>query len=364
MKTYSIPLVPGPVSIPEEIRAVYEEDFGSSDMESEFFELYAECERGLREILGTSNQIAILSGEGMLALWAALKSAVRPGDRVLSIATGVFGHGIGEMARQVGAQVEVVDFGYDSVADPQQVREAVREFQPALVTAVHCETPSGTLNCIAEIGEICREANVLYYVDYVASAGGAPVRVDDWSIDLGLLGSQKVLSLMPDLAMVSISERAWVRIEEAGHYGYDALQPWRTAIVDQYMPYTHNWQAMAGLRVAIKRLLDEGLVNSYSRHHDSAVLCRTRLKQMGIDLWPAQEEYCAPTVTAAKVPAGWSWRELDRALRQHGMVVGGSYGPMAEKVFRIGHMGSQADSALVETGMDILETIMRAGPRV
>src|SRR5690606_32525555 len=122
---------------------------------------------------------------------------------------------------------EVVGFGYDEVADPNRVRDVAREFRPKLVTAVHCETPSGTLNPLKEIGEICREIDALYYVDFVASAGGAPVEVDQNQIDLGLLGSQKVLSLMPDLSMVSISPRAWEVIEAVNYVGYDALAPWK-----------------------------------------------------------------------------------------------------------------------------------------
>src|SRR5690606_24863679 len=119
--------------------------------------------------------VPILLGEGMLALWGAMKSVIRPGDKVLAVATGLFGYGFGDMARDLGAEVEVVGFGYDEVADPNRVRDVAREFRPKLVTAVHCETPSGTLNPLKEIGEICREIDALYYVDFVASAGGAPV---------------------------------------------------------------------------------------------------------------------------------------------------------------------------------------------
>ena len=77
MQTYKIPLVPGPVSIPEEIRLVYGQDFGSSDMEDEFFKLYEECEHGLREILGTKNRVAILSGKACLPCGARLKERCR-----------------------------------------------------------------------------------------------------------------------------------------------------------------------------------------------------------------------------------------------------------------------------------------------
>ncbi len=358
MEKYPVPLVPGPVSIPQEVLAAYAVDYGSADMESEFFELYESCERSLQQMLATKSQVAILSGEGMLALWGALKSAVQPDDRVLAVATGVFGYGVGDMARRIGAQVEEAGFGYASALDPQQVADIARRFRPKLITAVHCETPSGTLNPLAELGEIAREVDALLYVDFVASAGGTPVGVDEWGIDLGLLGSQKALSCMADLSMVTVSERAWAAIEAADYVGYDALAPWRTGAADRYLPYTHNWQAMAGLRVALDLFEAEGQEAAYRRHADVASYCRDRLREIGVELWPDSEEISSPTVTAAVVPDGWTWERLDGELRKRGVAVGGSYGPLADKVFRIGHMGSQANHDLVERGMDALAEVL------
>jgi aspartate aminotransferase-like enzyme len=278
---------------------------------------------------------------------------------VLAVGTGVFGFGIGDMARQVGAEVEVVGFPYDAILDPEPVRAAARRFRPRLITAVHCETPSGTLNPLHQVGQICREVEALYYVDFVASAGGVPVDVDTNQIDLGLLGSQKVLSLMPDLAMVSVSERAWAAVAEVNYAGYDALGPWRTGVADRYLPYTHNWQAMAGLQVALNLLLAEGMEDVYGRHAQVAALCRRGLENLGIRLFPAQEAYNSPTVTAAHVPDGWGWPDFDAALRAHGVGVAGSYGPLAGKVFRIGHMGSQAQAELVRCGLEVIAEVLR-----
>ena len=39
--------------------------------------------------------------------------------------------------------------------------------------------------------------------------------------------------------------------------------------------------------------------------------------------------------------------------------MGGSYGALAGKVFRIGHMGSQADMELVKRGMDVIERVLK-----
>jgi aspartate aminotransferase-like enzyme len=129
-------------------------------------------------------------------------------------------------------------------------------------------------------------------------------------------------------------------------------------MADRYMPYTHNWQAIAGLRVAIEVLLKEGLPNVYRRHAEVARYCRERLHGMGVDLWPARDDIASPTVTAAKVPMNWTWPRLDQRLRAQGMVVGGNYGALAGKVFRIGHMGSQANKMLVKQGMDVLESVL------
>jgi aspartate aminotransferase-like enzyme len=358
MEHYSIPLVPGPVSIPPDVLAVYSVDYGSADLEEEFFQLYAACEAGLQRLLATSNDVTIQSGEGMLALWGALKSVLKSGDRVLAVSTGLFGAGIGEMARTCGAEVEVLDFGHDDIADPELVRSAALRLQPKLITAVHCETPSGTLNPLTELGAIAREVDALFYVDFVASGGGVPVLVDECHIDLGLLGSQKVLSLMPDLSMISVSPRAWHVITDVAYAGYDALNPWRSALSDRYFPYTHNWQAMAGLQVALDALFDEGLDAVYARHARVAALCRQRLREAGVALVPVREEICAPTVTAAYVPDGWSWPAFNAALRGRGMAVGGNYGPLAGRVFRIGHMGSQASIDLVERGMTVLAEVL------
>lgn len=53
------------------------------------------------------------------------------------------------------------------------------------------------------------------------------------------------------------------------------------------------------------------------------------------------------------------WKKLDARLREEGLVVGGNYGCLAGEVFRIGHMGSQADPELVREAMDIIERVVK-----
>jgi aspartate aminotransferase-like enzyme len=359
MECYDIPLVPGPTAVCQEVLAAYQVDYGSADLEEEFLELYAETQAKLRQLMGTKNQVALMSGEGMVALWGALKSTLQVGDKVLAVATGVYGYGIGDMARALGAEVETVGFDYDqAAADLDRVEAAISRHRPKMVTLVHCETPSGIINPAAEVGALVKAHEVpLYYVDAVSSVGGTPVLADEWGIDLCLAGTQKAFSSLPDLGIVAVSQAAWHIIQQVAYPGYDALAPFHTALSEGYFPYTPNWHAVAGLDSACGLLLDEGLEEVYARHAEAAAFCRKQLDRMGFDLYPRDPATSAPTVTAVKIPEAVGWERLNSALRQRGMVVGGSYGPIAGKVFRIGHMGCQADMDLLERGMDTLAQV-------
>jgi aspartate aminotransferase-like enzyme len=360
MKTYPIPMVPGPVHVPEEVFAAYSQDFGSGDLETDFLELYNRTEANLQRILATQNRVAIQTGEGMLALWGALKSCIQAGDRVLAIASGVFGFGIADMARSIGADVRVIGLPYNrTISDWKEVETAIGEFNPKMITVVHCETPSGTLNPLEELGRLKREYQVpLLYADVVASLGGAPVLIDEWSIDLALGGAQKCLSAPPGLAFVAVSQAAWEIIDQVDYAGYDALKPFRTAQQEFYFPYTPYWHGVAALHAASEIILDEGLENGFERHDRVAAFCRERLAEMGLSLFPAPDAVPSPTVTAVEVLEGFSWPQLDALFREGGLVVGGSYGPLSGKVFRLGHMGTQADQALVEQALEVIRRVV------
>eukprot|EP01089_Gocevia_fonbrunei_P012985 TRINITY_DN320_c0_g1_i1.p1 TRINITY_DN320_c0_g1~~TRINITY_DN320_c0_g1_i1.p1 ORF type:complete len:381 (+),score=51.76 TRINITY_DN320_c0_g1_i1:135-1277(+) len=373
-----IALIPGPTSVPKHILSAFAIDLGSSDLEPTFFEEYHNAQKKLATLLHTpsssnsaisaENEIIIQSGEGMLALWSALKSCVGKGDRVLAIANGLFGAGIAEMAEQIGAEVKTISFEWDTVPhtteDFEKIRTAAKEFQPVLITAVHCETPSGTLTPLEEIGKISKEVGALLYVDFVASGLGTQVEVSKWSIDLGLLGSQKVLSIPPCLSIVTVSEQAWARIEQVKYSGYDALLPWKDAVKKLYLPYTFFWQGLRALQLSLDDFLREGEQAFLQRHEQSAVYVRDRITKMGLTLYCKDIAHASPTVTAVYVPEGWTWQELDKCLRSYAVTVGGNYGPLKEKVFRIGHMGSQANLSLLTTGMDLLEKVLQEHKQV
>lgn len=359
MEKYKLGLIPGPVKVPDEIKSAWQNDYGSSDIEEEFFTLYSENQSLTQKLLHTQNDIVITSGEAMSILWASLKCTLRPGDKLLAVSSGIFGEGFAEMAGTLGAEAEICAFPYDEVPDPQKVYEHARVFRPKVITAVHCETPSGTLTpCLDDIGRIAREVGALFVVDFVSSAGGCELFADDCGIDIGLLGSQKVLSLPPCLSVSSVSKRAWEIINDVNYSGYESYNAWKNIPREHYMPYTHDWNAIKALNISLKMIMREGLDSVIKRHNEAAKLCRDLGREIGLRLFPKSECYSSPTVTAFYVPEKFSWPEFDGALRENGLAVGGNYGKLAGKVFRVGHMGSQADCDLVCSGMNIIHKVI------
>ncbi|KAF8931511.1 hypothetical protein BGZ58_007589 [Dissophora ornata] len=327
-----------------------------------------------------------MSGEGMVALWGGLKSVIpwpfyyvpegnlvqqesveRGKYRVLCVGNGVYGCGMFEMVKSLrypNVVVRAVDSEWDQPVDVEKAVETIHEWKPDLVTMVHCDTPTGALNseAVRAIGEACSKTDTLLYVDMVSSAGAVPVDVSGWNIDIGLLGSQKAFSCEPSLAMITVSAKAWKQVEKVAYTGYDALLPFISADKTG-LPYTPLWSALDALNIQLRTVfgnINEYAQEVYGRHEKVAHYCRERVQKMGLTLWWDKEHasLSSASVTAIRVPDNTTWEELDKKLRKEGVVFGGSYGQTANALFRIGHMGTQADLATVTYALDVLEKIV------
>lgn len=360
----AMPFYPGPVSMHPAALEALRRDYGPPRSGTDYVELYrATCDH-IRTFAGTDHEVALPTGEGMLGLWGALKCTLRPGDPVVTVGTGVFGDGFGDMAASLGCVVEKVSLPYDSTLTEEaldRVDDAVRRLKPVVLTAVHCETPSGTLNPLDGLGRLKRDRGVpLFIVDAVASLGGAPVHADAWNVDILLGGSQKCFACPADMSVLAVSGAAWERMAAVNYQGYEALLPFHGADEDPMrFPYTPNWSGVAALHAAAGALIQEGPARVFARHEAVAAMCRQGLADLGIPLWTAPDAVNSPTVTAARIPAGFTWPEWRNALASRGLVVGGSLGPMNGKVFRLGHMGTQADPDRMAQALAVMKEVLQ-----
>lgn len=359
MKSYTIPMVPGPTLVPERVLRAGMMNYGSADLEEEFYSLFEETEKLLQLFFGTKNQIVIQTGEGMVALWSALKSTLKKGDKVLAVSTGVFGYGIGEMAASIGCEVMFIEHPFNNgITLWSEIETAIRAFQPKMITAVHCETPSGVMNPLSQLGELKEKYNVpLLYVDTVSSIGAELIEADENHIDLCLGGSQKVLSAPPNSAFLAVSDKAWEVIDEINYVGYDALKPFHNAVESKYFPYTPSWVNIAQLYEASMVIMDDGFSDTIKRHKYNADYVMESMTKMGYVPFVKDLQFTSSTVSAFLIPEKYTWTTFDKKLRNKGLVVGGSYGSLAGKIFRLGHMGSQSNRNLIDPALDILKDL-------
>ncbi len=84
---------------------------------------------------------------------------------------------------------------------------------------VHGETSMGCMQPLCDIGRACREYDVLFIVDVVATIGGTDVRVDDWMIDATVGGTQKCLSVPSGMTPITFNERTEKKINSRKRVG-------------------------------------------------------------------------------------------------------------------------------------------------
>ncbi len=349
-------MTPGPTEIPESVRKAMSKKMLNPDIDEGFFEFYHGLEEKVKEVYGTDDDILILGGEGILGLEAAVASSIEKGDKVLCISNGVYGKGFADFAKMYGGETIMGSSSFDEPLKVEEVESKVSEEEFKAATMVHCETPTGVLNDLGEILEILEDHGILSIVDAVSSLGGTEVPVDKMDICIG--GSQKCFSSPPGLTTISISENAWDVMEEKEQNSYYTNLPiWKDMwFGDEYFPYTHLVSNLYALDESMDIILDEGSEKVFERHESMAELCRRRVYEMGLEIYPSEEGLSSPTVTAIKLD-GKALKVQKKMKEKHEISVATSLGELEDKILRIGHMGHNAYEEKVVRTMDALEDI-------
>jgi aspartate aminotransferase-like enzyme len=329
-----------------------------------FAEIIGRVTDGLKQLFETENDLFCLSCSGTGALEAMTVNMLSPGDRVLVVSIGVFGDRFATIAKTYGADVTKIDFEWGTAADPDAVAKALQaDNSYKAVCVTHNETSTGITNDLQAIAAAVRRVrpDILLLVDAISSLGSIRCQVDAWDLDVVATGSQKGWMVPPGLAMVSVGERAWKASEQARmpRFYFDFAKA-REFLAKGQTPWTPAISLFFALDVALKQLVAEGIDGIVERHQRIADLTRRGVKSLGLQLL-ADEAHASNTVTAVKVPDGVEWPKLYRLLQDdYDTLIEGGQGPLAGKIFRIGHLGWVTDKDITET----IETLRQALPRV
>ncbi len=169
--------------------------------------------------------------------------------------------------------------------------------------------------------------------------------------------------LPPGLSFNAVSPKALEAAKSAGltrsYWSWEEmLAPNRNG----FFPYTPATNLLYGLAEAIDMLNAEGLDNVFARHRRHGEATRRAVRAWGLEVLCRKESDYSGSLTAVVMPDGVSADAFRKVvLEGFDMSLGSGLGRLADKVFRIGHLGDFNDLSLAGTLAGVEMGLARAG---
>ena len=347
--------IPGPSVIPEAVLQAMHRP-APNIYAGELVEMTATIVPDLLRVARTNGKVAMYIGNGHAAWEAALANVIASGDRVLVPATGHFAYGWAEMAKGLGAKVDILDFGKRNPIDINRIGDALRadkRHEIKAILAVHVDTSTSIRNNISSLRSVIDAEGhpALLMADCIASLGCDVFEMDAWGVDVMVTGCQKGLMVPPGMAFVFFNEKAAearAKMLRVSRY-WDWVPRANPEEFFMYWNGTAPTHHLYGLRTALDMLHAEGVEAVWKRH---AVLasaiwaacdCWSSEGTLALNVVDEANRSVAVTSLFLGAPNGTALREW--VEKNIGLTLGIGLGmaqpddPDWHGYFRLGHMG-------------------------
>lgn len=359
--------IPGPSAVPERILGA----IGRQVIDHRgpgFADLGQRALSGIKTVFKTEHPVVIYPASGTGAWEAALVNTLSPGDRILMFETGHFAALWGKLAGRLGLAPEIIGSDWRAGADPEQIEARLRADTGHAIKAVcvvHNETSTGSVTQVPEIRRAIDAAGhpALLMVDTISGLASIDYRHDEWGVDVTVSGSQKGLMLPPGLSFNAVGPKALAASKTAGlAKSYWAWDEMLGPNAKGYFPYTPATNLLYGLVEAIDMLHEEGLENVFTRHRRHGAATRAAVRAWGLDVLCNRQGHESGVLTAVMMPEGHS-ADAFRAttLKHYDISLGNGLSKVADRVFRIGHLGDFNDLMLMATLSGVEMGLAKAG---
>ena len=350
---------PGPTNIPDSVllaTAHHTVDFADPS----FGEIYWACLEGLKRVLKTRQDIFLYTGSGHAAWEACLVNLLSPGDTILVLESGHFSQSWGRMATDLGVEVRTVPAEWRRGVDIAALRAELAADTGHVIKAVgvvHNETSTGMMIPIPEVRAALDATDhpALLLADTISSLGSLDFRMDEWGVDAAVGGSQKGLMLPTGLSFTGVSQKALKAHESSRlpkhYFNWSAMMKRPLKSFLGTVPTSFFFGLQESLRLMEQ---EEGLENVFARHTRLARAVRAAVQHWsgnnGPQLFCTTPSRYSDSVTAVLMPEGADGDAFRRvAMQRFNVSLGGGLGPLAGKVFRIGHLGDLNEPMILGT---------------
>ena len=270
-------LTPGPLTTSLATKRAMLRDWGSRD--PDFIAITRRIQDRLLAIAGVEDShVAVpVQGSGTFGVEATLGTLIKPGQRTLVLENGAYGGRIVTILERIGREVSVLHWPEDQQVDPTALDAALSE-DPSLehVVVVHCETTTGILNDMVEIGRVCGTHKRRLIIDGMSAFGAIPIDGDSMPFDALIASSNKCLEGVPGMAFALIRKKFLELAEGNAHsLALDLYEQWRGLEANGQWRFTPPTHVLAAFDQALAEHREEGGVPArhkrYSANRDILV---------------------------------------------------------------------------------------------
>lgn len=307
-------------------------------------ELVQGIEEKLNYLFGKGRHSFAFPGSGSSGMEACLRNVIKPGDKVVVGVAGVFGRRIAIMAERLGAKVICVEAEVGEAVNLCKILEIVESDDIKLACIVHIETSSGVIQPIHEELNKIRSYGTFVMLDVVASYGGCALELDKWGIDIAYASTQKCLSSIAGLSLISLSDRMLRYVtDECKSTWY-----WDFGAIYEYnkrgmFPYTTPIVLLRMLDESINEIHRIGEEKYFENQRECASYVEMFMLNCGFSVF-SQKDVTAPNMRVFKVPYGYDAVEIaNKLLNEYDIEVATGIKDMKNLLLRIGTMGFSAN---------------------
>src|ERR1051326_7296666 len=196
---------PGPLTTSLSVKQAMLHDAGSWHFE--FNAVVAKIRDRLLALTGLSTSAGWesipLQGSGSYGVEAVFQACGPPNGKVAVLTNGAYGNRMVQMLTLARIDQVVLRTPENQPLEPQALQDLLAsDASITHVAVVHCETTTGILNPITELGAIVRAHHKTYIVDAMSSFGGVPIDFDVVGIDYLISSANKCLEGVPGFCFV------------------------------------------------------------------------------------------------------------------------------------------------------------------
>jgi len=334
---------PGPLTTSRTVKQALLRDLGSRDYE--FISIVSDIRQRLLEIGAVADDgyaAIIMQGSGTYSLESVVSSTIPPAGKLLVIINGVYGRRIAQIARVY--DIEVVPLTYPENRKPELAElEAALSADEAItsVAVIHCETTTGLINPIKEIGEIVKRFGVDYFVDAMSSFGAVPLNLAECGIDYLVSSANKCIEGIPGFGIILVKRDTLMKTEGyAQTFSLDLLAQLLRLEKDGQFRFTPPTHSLIAYHQALLELEAEGSVEGraarYRANYETLI---AGMRVLGFEeyLRPEDQGYIITSFTYPHHP-NFNFEEFYRRLNDQDYVIYPGKVSQAD-CFRIGSIG-------------------------